>query len=766
MGVGYALASGLVQGFTQNIGMRSEERKAEKARLNALNSAVITAGLGDDFNNKNVDAITAYIQEGRKALEEQGGIDIFGTYKGDVITEEDTMSLLGSLQTTAKTEDKIDPKWFVGSDDTRINFYNDDFSGSGNSARALFSQIEPLLRSEESLTKLITDPDAYKQLDGRINNGRLAIMAENAKVPEDERLVIQWDAKEYSWMDNWRKLGRRIGVPSITDTAAATQVIKGMPGGERAVGAWSVDLGDGSKEYGPVILNTDGQAMAYDHTGKFLSSPSPEGVFGEWEDAVDLPGKDPKLKVTYFASAINAGDIPDIDGLQPQKSLYTLDNYDSVYTQLEEHNATGTFENGVFMLVPHMWSPQTGMSTGGSSPYEVVNFAKESKSEYVLKMYYGKSVYKTKSFDTLLKDQQANASVVEQIDQLAELRKNEGDAVAYSKFKQIFRIAGDITRSAIRDLGVSDEALDGLGEADFAAFQGLVDDARKRGEATGQGLLFAQSQSLRIALAFKMARAADPSGRLSNQDIIQQLERLGGDFDTADQVLAKLSIVREEFANQAAQLDVLVRYGRGEGELTRFNKGVIDAAIAYDHVTRQALSERGAARGGGSFANFKHGEESRSLVTQGGLPLFLLYDDPDPLKGKQRDGYFTKEEDGTFKLYDGQVVRKSKQGGPSAQDDTIAAGDEPSATVTKTGGGSQAELTLQPNNATAAAPAPAAAAPQPELGPMEGKMFEAVSGNNIAGFVLKDTSTGEQLPGKYSVVNGRYERIRETEGSN
>ena len=758
MGIGYALASGLVKGFTQNIGMRLQETTAEKERLDKLESAIVTAGLTDDFDNTNVQAIKDYVAKGRENLQE--GVDLFGTKRADAITEEDTMSLLGSLQTTAKPTDTIDPKWFVGSGDTRINFYNDDFSGTGASARTVFSQIETLLQDEKSLVKLITDPDAYKQLDGRINNGRLAIMAENSKLPKDQRLVINWNAKEYSWMDDWRKLGQRIGVPSITDTEAATQVIKNMPGGERAVGAWSVDLGNGTKEYGPIILNSDGQAMAYDHTGKFLSSSSPEGVFGDWEDAVDLPGKDPKLKVSYFTSAIMAGaNIPDIDGLQPQKSLYTLDNYESVYAQLQEHNATGTFENGVFMLVPHMWSPQTGVGTGGGSPYEVVNFATESKSEYVLQMYYGKSVYKTKSFDTLLRDQKANASVVEQIDQLAELRKNEGDAVAYSKFKQMFRIAGDITRSAIRDLGVSDEALDGLGDADFAAFQGLVDDARKRGEASGQGLLFAQSQSLRIALAFKMARAADPSGRLSNQDIIQQLERLGSDFDTADQVLAKLSIVREEFANQAAQLDVLVRYGRGEGELTRMNKAVIDAAIAYDHVTRQALSEQGAARNGGSLAAFKYGEESRSIVTEDGMPLYLVYDDPDPTKGNQREGYFTKKEDGTFELYTGQPQRKAKPKGPSVQDDTIAAGDAPSATITKTGGGSEAELTLQPDST-------ADAAPQPELGPMEDKVFEAVGGNNISGFILKDAGTGEQLPGKYRVVNGRYERIREIEGSN
>ena len=43
MGIGFALASGLVQGFTQNIGREMERRKAEKDRLTTYKAALTEA---------------------------------------------------------------------------------------------------------------------------------------------------------------------------------------------------------------------------------------------------------------------------------------------------------------------------------------------------------------------------------------------------------------------------------------------------------------------------------------------------------------------------------------------------------------------------------------------------------------------------------------------------------------------------------------------------------------------------------------------------
>ena len=62
---------------------------------------------------------------------------------------------------------------------------------------------------------------------------------------------------------------------------------------------------------------------------------------------------------------------------------------------------------------------------------------------------------------------------------------------------------------------------------------GMQEGKQLEGESlTDAGARYARFEALRIALAFQMARAADPSGRLSNQDIDQQLSRLGTNTDT------------------------------------------------------------------------------------------------------------------------------------------------------------------------------------------------------------------------------------------
>ena len=61
-----------------------------------------------------------------------------------------------------------------------------------------------------------------------------------------------------------------------------------------------------------------------------------------------------------------------------------------------------------------------------------------------------------------------------------------------------------------------------------------------------------QIDALRLTLAAKMARAVDPSGRLSDQDFAIQLRRLGGDgiFVSTDAAVNKISMIIDEFENR------------------------------------------------------------------------------------------------------------------------------------------------------------------------------------------------------------------------
>tara|TARA_R100000388_G_scaffold737_2_gene1180 strand:- start:2517 stop:4979 length:2463 start_codon:yes stop_codon:yes gene_type:complete len=90
MGIGFALASGLVQGFTQNIGREMERRASEKEKLEAYRMAITNAALtgGEDFNKANAKVIGEMVSAAEGRLDKQAGIDLFGT-AGDSIFEGD-----------------------------------------------------------------------------------------------------------------------------------------------------------------------------------------------------------------------------------------------------------------------------------------------------------------------------------------------------------------------------------------------------------------------------------------------------------------------------------------------------------------------------------------------------------------------------------------------------------------------------------------------------------------------------------------------------
>ena len=87
MGIGYALASGLVQGFTQNIGLEIEKRASERERVDKLRDAILVSSVGDNFNNANVEAIQKMIASSEEQMQARGGIDLFGTRSDDILSD-------------------------------------------------------------------------------------------------------------------------------------------------------------------------------------------------------------------------------------------------------------------------------------------------------------------------------------------------------------------------------------------------------------------------------------------------------------------------------------------------------------------------------------------------------------------------------------------------------------------------------------------------------------------------------------------------------
>ena len=82
MAVGFALAAGLVKGFTNNIGRESARREKDDARLNKLEEMLFASMLKPVDERPGTDAINSIqdtLKNAKKAQSERGSIDLFGT---------------------------------------------------------------------------------------------------------------------------------------------------------------------------------------------------------------------------------------------------------------------------------------------------------------------------------------------------------------------------------------------------------------------------------------------------------------------------------------------------------------------------------------------------------------------------------------------------------------------------------------------------------------------------------------------------------------
>jgi len=103
-----------------------------------------------------------------------------------------------------------------------------------------------------------------------------------------------------------------------------------------------------------------------------------------------------------------------------------------------------------------------------------------------------------------------------------------------------------------------------------------------------------------------MARAADPSGRLSNQDIEQQFVKLAGNFGTEASALSGIQVAIDEFKEKAAvnkQIFDFVKDGDAR-KLETFR--TIDALFVVNDIRRKAKTNE--------LLGTTKGSETRSSV--------------------------------------------------------------------------------------------------------------------------------------------------------
>jgi len=172
-----------------------------------------------------------------------------------------------------------------------------------------------------------------------------------------------------------------------------------------------------------------------------------------------------------------------------------------------------------------------------------------------------------------------------------------------------------------------------------------------------------EAEAIRLTLAAKMARAVDPSGRLSNQDFEIQLRRLGdGSFTTYGEIVTKLKTVRAEFAEDLQYKNRLKAVIDNQTALTPQVARTIEASMRMRNIEGLVYGAKGRDSVVGSDSSVTDQDnqpeppqpESQNLPAYGTTGFY----------GPDKNGLFYKDPQGTEQVSPSEFRQKTqpKQG--------------------------------------------------------------------------------------------------------
>jgi hypothetical protein len=662
MGIGAAFVTGLVQGFAKNIEVEKAKRLSDQQKLDTLETTLAEYRMkpADERSASGLNAVAEALRGARGEVASRGRVNLFGQRSPGL--DIDIANMKGLI-------DEVDTSEFsFGRGDNRVSFRTvrpKDF----NTATAWAGEFAAKMQDENFRGILRKDRDVWSGVSEVINayNGYMNGRALENPGPDNE--ILTYDETTESWWNDWNginsgwldsgKAGQGSGV-SAGEALRKQQAeeknnpnILGITRNGRII--------DYSQMSGP-IFSTDNMVAGFNDIKNAFNLRDNGDVFNVWHRNIAIAGVTNEVANQWFDASVKLGAIqqdkfPRLDLLRPQ-NIMTLSE------DAREASSIPSAYNIVSSVLPLNASGQPSLQAAAHALYPYfmmqekepqyvagkyrVSRDNKSRTELALELHYGDENPTGKTFGDIEQALVNEERVLTDIRSLAVKTVQLGDAAAYQEVKQIFRFTGSVIKSGVTDLGFLDqlgltagqrEAIQmvdsGSGEPgitqDFLDTLGKeMEDAKKRDndplQARADGVTYAEIASLRIGLAFKMARAADPSGRLSNQDVQQQLDRLGSNFNTPTEVVKKLGVVIQEFEDRADRLRVLVKYGKGSRPMKPEERAIMEAAYSFDIMRRYGRKSAGSAA---SIKSYNTPLTVSSMVTQDGQPVVKLFSGPD-----------------------------------------------------------------------------------------------------------------------------------------
>ena len=650
MGIGAAFATGLVQGFSENIDKEQARRDKQRDRVNAYQDYAVKAMIEGKASEAGLNAVKDLVKKANTQIDSMEPIGPFGKRGKDIAL--DMASIQGALGDATDYNFKI-----PGSKSGNfLGFSQADGKGSANDSYAFLAEYSTKITDPKIQQKLRDDPILARNVQNTLAAMQMRIVSNDigkilASGKNDVSGYVTPElfglspTSPYQALAIHNKLMKEleIPIPSITDIVEDAKSNLGQSGGSGG----SVDSSDtGDLTIATVIEpqkgGDDGEQIVgyqvgslqvrpedmpiYMGLAKKLGVPVKSVVGGAlplynyWvgKDGNGLPvsgdrqyfdflGMEPEQKRYALSASIQLASYPGVSSLDPEIGLYKL-GYDAEgdkaildFNNVLNSTKASTFTQFVMAIAPYMTfnKEKTQVKVFGYKTQD----KSLSRSKYVLRKRYGDLAESTEklSMGFLINELKNKETAMAALKTLQQKRADLEDPEVYASFKKAMGVAfggkGSIREAIAKDLlgwGVVEEQTTNLSDDFLASLDRGIEEKRSSG-----GEALAELEAMRISLAFQLARAADPSGRLSNQDVQQQLDRLGAGFNTKEQAVRKIQVVVDELSRDIDKLKVFVTYGRGNAVLTANEAKIIDAAFAVDYVRNRANALNQSPKTGG-----------------------------------------------------------------------------------------------------------------------------------------------------------------------
>jgi len=802
MGIGAAFAMGLVKGFRENIDAEKQRRLGEQEKLDGIEEMALKSLLEGKATKKGYSAVSDLIKSAQQKIDDRPKIDIFGRATDGIDLD------LAKAQTAIQKAGSYES--LIGSGDYEFGFGVDVRKfGTGDSNAAIAEMNSRLFTDPVALQKLAKAPDGVIKEIENIYGGHAAFIMNNYNANKQAGNTVQMNMSMFGPAQEFDRVMRlRNKDPNYSILSRAYAQSTGKPA--------AVDPGN----FGNVITMSgmgDNQ-FGYASLGMSLRTDinALPNVWAQYTSQAGGRSKDERQM--YFDAARDIAQDYGKRGLVfPTKNvaINTMRPQDAKELLQAVSNKVNNDPIGmayVFGAFQHLdnWNPDTG--------FEYVDEAITTKL-YAAKTIFGREA-KEEDFDKLVTlDQELTDTLGSEAQQTglyglkAMVEKDFVGPPGLDMIKGKLASAGaiftalvgdespNLQKADVADLAPNSEIVNAAeaqrrsAEVDdngdpvefltteyISGLNNRIEQARitgmnskpKQGETIAEaGARYARFEAIRIALAFQMARAADPSGRLSNQDIEAQLVRLGKNFDTVKSMKARLEVAIKDFEVKKQRYGAIIEIaGDATSKATVGSKKLIRGVYAVDRLAKKAgylsyANYLDVAAPVTAYAPPQPNQLSSSAVAEDGSAVYIaIGEDGNPVKQDGQNVYVDK--DGAvvenIKPLTADSLRSSNQtqtpvtapattqapAAPAAE--TVTAPEQQQGVVTAPEPEANAEV--QSDNGTAGDQSqPAGPRIVQGLNP---ELVTVIDGNNLSGLTLQDKETGETLPGLYIVKNGRY----------